>query len=485
MGNSVIALDAMMLKSAGTETTMQYTTGDLLKFTSISGNYKTISTEVPTQSKTITFPFVDCTDGDGNHYSVVQIGTQIWMGENLKTTKYNDGTSIPNVIDKVAWSNLTTPGYCWYNNDVANEITYGALYNWHAVNSNKLAPLGWHIPTDTDWTTLTDYLGGNNIAGGKLKDAGNTHYLSPNTGATNSSGFTALPGGYRFEGIFYKKDSLAEFWSSTMLNMDAGSGRQAYFRDEMLAMTTETATVGVSVRYIKEVYNELPTIWTSTVTSLTPSTALSGGQIYNDGGSPVTASGICYSTSKLPTLADSFTNDGTGIGVYSSNLTGLIDKTRYYIRAYATNSLGTSYGNQVSYIYCPYAGSFYTEGYRIRPGNPTEPVSAIKVFSTLDYNKVQKTGFGDYLPYDITIKVTSETVVVGGTTCYKVIATPIDPFTLASVGGMCTEWTGDPIQKPEDLTINYYNPVTKTFVLNCYYNSSLGNRIMYEVSTMQ
>jgi len=233
------------------------------------------------------------------------------------------------------------------------------------------------------------------------------------------------------------------------------------------------------------VYNELPAISTITVTSLTQSTALSGGNIYNDGGSPVTARGICYSTSVLPTLANSFTTDGTGIGVFSSNLTGLIDKTRYYVRAYATNSLGTSYGNQVSYIYCPYAGTYHTVGYRIRPGNPTEPVNADQVFSILDYNKVRKTGFGNYLVYDITIEVTSETVVVGGTTCYKVIASPFDPTTLASVGGMWTIWTGDPTQKPADLTINYYNPVTKTFVLNCFYYSALGNRIMYEVSTMQ
>jgi len=485
LGNVAIPASKEKLKSATTEKLMQYSTGDLLKFTSISGNYKTISTEVPTQSKTITVPFVDCTDGDGNHYSVVQIGTQIWMGENLKTTKYNDGTSIPNVTDKLAWSNLTTPAYCWYNNDVANESTYGALYNWYTVNTNKLAPLGWHIATDTEWTTLTDYLGGYNVAGGKLKEAGNTHWLSPNTGATNVSDFTALPGGFRDAGIFYRKDSIGEFWSSTMLNMDAGSGRYTYYKDVTFGMTNETGTEGVSVRCIKGVYNELPTIGTIQVTSLSSSTAISGGNIYNDGGSPVTARGICYSTSMLPTLANSFTNDGSGIGVYSSNLTGLIDKTRYYVRAYATNSLGTSYGNQVSYIFSPYAGTYHTVGYRIRAGNPTEPVDANQVFSTLDYNKVRKTGFGNYTTYDITIEVTSETVVVGGTTCYKVIATPYDPYLFASVGGMWTVWTGDPAQKPADLTINYYNPVTKTFVLNCFYYSALGNRIMYEVSTMQ
>ena len=143
LGNAAIPTSAKILKSTSTETNMQYTTGDILKFTSTSGNYKTISTDIPTQSKTITFPFVACTDGDGNNYSVVQIGTQMWMEENLKTTKYNDGTNIPNVIDNDTWWNLSTPGYCWYYNDITNKNLYGALYNWFTVNTDKLAPKGW------------------------------------------------------------------------------------------------------------------------------------------------------------------------------------------------------------------------------------------------------------------------------------------------------------------------------------------------------
>jgi hypothetical protein len=147
-------------------------------------------------------------------------------------------------------------------------------------------------------------------------------------------------------------------------------------------------------------------------------------------------------------------------------------------------------GNMKSYMLSlpianPYAGDYYCEGYRIRPGNPTEPVSQVEKFSTVDCKTVRKTGFGNYGSYDITIEITTETVVVGGTTCFKVIATPIDPGTLEAVGGMWPVWTGDATQKPADLTINYYNPVTKTFILNCYYNSSAGNRIMYEVLTRQ
>ena len=133
----------------------------------------------------------------------------------------------------------------------------------------------------------------------------------------------------------------------------------------------------------------------------------------------------------------------------------------------------------------PYAGNYRCVGYRIRPGNPTEPVDAIEPFWTVNCKTVQKNGFGNYTGYDVKIEVTSNTVVVGGTTCYKVIATPVDPSSGAAVGGMFEVWTGDPTLKPADLTINYYNPVTKVFILNCYYNSSAGNRIMYETLTRQ
>lgn len=144
-------------------------------------------------------------------------------------------------------------------------------------------------------------------------------------------------------------------------------------------------------------------------------------------------------------------------------------------------------GNMKTYLLAlpianPYAGTYQVDGYRIRPGNPTEPVSMAEEFNTLDCKTVQKNGFGNYTGYDVKIEVTTNTVVVGGTTCYKVIATPVDPSTGASVGGMFDTWTGDASLKPADLTINYYNPVTKTFVLNCWYASGAGNRIMYEVA---
>ncbi|MCD4729200.1 MAG: hypothetical protein K8R74_01270 [Bacteroidales bacterium] len=141
---------------------------------------------------------IGCTDIDGNVYNTVIVGTQVWMAENLKVTHYRNGNAIPNVTDETAWSELQTGACCDYENSPDNSATYGKLYNYYAVNdSRNIAPAGWHIPTDAEWTILTDYLGGRTVAGGKLKETGTTHWISPNTGASNETGFTGLPGGMR------------------------------------------------------------------------------------------------------------------------------------------------------------------------------------------------------------------------------------------------------------------------------------------------
>jgi len=157
-----------------------------------------VGTAYGTQVSFTTLMSGQFSDIDGNVYNTITIGTQIWMKENLKTTKYNDGSSIPLVTDNTAWINLSTPGYCWYNNDAATyKSAYGAMYNWYTVNTGKICPPNWHVPTDTQWETLITYLGGKIIAGGKMKETGTAHWTSPNIGATNETGFTALPGGYR------------------------------------------------------------------------------------------------------------------------------------------------------------------------------------------------------------------------------------------------------------------------------------------------
>jgi uncharacterized protein (TIGR02145 family) len=153
---------------------------------------------------------------DNVTYKWVKIGSQIWMAENLRATKYNNGTSIPNVTNQTTWKGLTTGAYCYYSNNSSYSTTYGCLYNWYAVNTGKLAPAGWHVPTDAEWTILSTYLGGEDVAGGHLKST--TGWNSPNTGADNSSGFSALPGGSRYGSGFDNEDVFGSWWSSTVYN---------------------------------------------------------------------------------------------------------------------------------------------------------------------------------------------------------------------------------------------------------------------------
>ncbi len=216
--NSIATFEKLHLKSTKTLVPMQYTTGDIILLKASSGNYSTVKTLVPTASSVETFNFVAATDFDGNNYATVTIGTQTWMVEDLKVTHYRNGEEIPNVTDNAAWTTLTNGAYCWYNNDIANKTPYGALYNWFTVaDARNIAPTGWHVPTDAEYTILTDYLGGTSIAGGKMKETGTTHWSSPNTGATNESGFTALPSGSRnnSDGLFTYLENYGGWWSST------------------------------------------------------------------------------------------------------------------------------------------------------------------------------------------------------------------------------------------------------------------------------
>jgi len=169
-------------------------------------------------------------DVDGNTYKTIQIGNQTWMAENLRTTRLNDETLIPNVKDGKEWGDLETPGYCWYKNDASAYTTvYGAYYNWYTVNTGKLCPSGWHVPSDTEWITLTTYLGGTSIASGKLMETGNTHWLDQISVATNSTGFTALPGSSRYDDdvflgniVYFFGDlgTLGYWWSASESGSD-------------------------------------------------------------------------------------------------------------------------------------------------------------------------------------------------------------------------------------------------------------------------
>jgi uncharacterized protein (TIGR02145 family) len=188
-------------------------------------------------------------DVDGNLYTTIKIGAQVWISENLKTTRYKDGTAIPVVTDNTAWSGLTTPGYCWYNNDAASfKATYGAMYNWYSVTTGNLCPAGWHAPTDAEWTTLENYLIANGynydgtLIGSKIAKALTSTTLwtsSTNAGAVgnidypakrNATGFTALPGGFRDNsGVFSGIGDYSDWWSATEGDASNALGRGLSF----------------------------------------------------------------------------------------------------------------------------------------------------------------------------------------------------------------------------------------------------------------
>lgn len=258
---------------------MEYSEGDRLKFTGISDIYKTVLTDIPTSNKTIIFNFIACTDGDNNNYSVVDIGGQIWMAENLKTTKYNDGsTSIPNIVGDGDWLASATGAYCDYGNIPANSTTYGRLYNWFVVDNNEgtkvvsnggknVCPTGWHVPNDVEWTTLTDYLtnngygyegSGSDIAKSMAVASGwainaTLGTVGNDQASNNSSGFTALPAGLRFPGGSYFNIGKVGYWwsptvySKTYAEWFIGFGL-AYVSSGVVSNTQN----GLSVRCLKD-----------------------------------------------------------------------------------------------------------------------------------------------------------------------------------------------------------------------------------------
>jgi uncharacterized protein (TIGR02145 family) len=198
-------------------------------------------------------------DIDGNSYKTIYIGTQQWMAENLKTTRYNNGTTIPKITDNNQWSQLTTGAWTYYNNDEFNNAKYGKLYNWYAVspttNGNKnVCPTGWHVPSDAEWTELIDFLGGKNVAGGKMKEVGTTSWSSPNSDATNTSLFTGLPGGYRYVDGKYSNIGYHGFWwSSTGYNTGSSARlRFLVYNSGDAVMSGYYSVNGLSVRCIKD-----------------------------------------------------------------------------------------------------------------------------------------------------------------------------------------------------------------------------------------
>jgi len=185
----------------------------------------------------------------------VTIGTQVWMLKNLDVSTYRNGDLIPKVTDQKFWVGLSTGAWCWYNNDSATyATTYGKLYNWYAVNDPRgLAPTGWHLPSDVEWTTLSTFLGGDAVAGGAMKETGISHWVTPNTGATNGSGFTGLPGGGRDNrGGFGFIENDGYWWSSTEFDATDAWSRYLGFYGGLLGRYSATKQIGFSVRCLRD-----------------------------------------------------------------------------------------------------------------------------------------------------------------------------------------------------------------------------------------
>ncbi len=209
------------------------------------------------------------TDIDGNIYQIIKIGEQWWMSENLKVIHYRNGDAIQNIIDNTLWSTLTTGAYCNYFNDTNNVAIYGRLYNWYAIEDNrKIAPIGWHIPTDDDWKELEMFLGMSQSdvdlifrgtdEGAKLKETGITHWMSPNTGATNTSGFTALPGGNRHikPWNYSQMGRNTFYWSETesfsTMNDSMALGRRLDYNNSRIFRYEYPKKTGFSIRCLKD-----------------------------------------------------------------------------------------------------------------------------------------------------------------------------------------------------------------------------------------
>lgn len=183
----------------------------------------------------------------------IVIGTQQWMNKNLDVAFYKNGDPIPQVTDGTAWATLTTGAWCYYNNDSTMGNTYGKLYNWYAVNDIRgFAPQGWHIPSDAEWTALSTSLGGESVAGGKMKEAGTLNWTSPNTGGNNNSGFTALPGGFRQNASFGLQGLWASWWSATPGDNNMIWGRFIFYTDASLGRGLTEKAYGYYVRCIKD-----------------------------------------------------------------------------------------------------------------------------------------------------------------------------------------------------------------------------------------
>lgn len=330
-------------------------------------------------------------DYDGNYYDAVLIGKQCWMKQNLRVTHFADGNTIPQGTGYHAFP-------CYYENTSLNLAQYGLHYNWYAAMKNGassnnnpsgvqgICPDGWHLPSYAEWDELVTYVSSqprflcNNNGGyyGKAlasKIGWNTSNSSCNIGAENASysrstnngtRFTGMPGG-NWDSYFRDVNYVSYFWTSTQYNDNQAYYRYLSYSDRNMGNTSNYKDKGYQVRCLRDPQlastegQTVPVVTTAAVANVSANSATGGGNVTADGGSVVTARGVCWSTTENPTVNDSHTTDGSGVGNFNSTITGLTANTTYYVRAYATNAIGTAYGESVS----------ITTGGQPCPGAPT------------------------------------------------------------------------------------------------------------------
>ena len=310
------------------------------------------------------------TDYDRNVYHTVQIGNQCWMRENLRSTHYADGTAIAS-----GTTSSTTTAYYY---PLQGDFAYGYLYNWKAVMRSSsssqanpsgvqgVCPNGWHVPSDAEWDELKNYVSSQN----RYLCSGDDTYIAKalaaktgwvsSTGScvvgnvqvnNNATGFSALPAGHNYGGSYTNYGTAATFWSSTEGSSANAFDRSLDYTNAVFTRSNHQKGYGFSVRCLRDggSTSALPTVSTMGVTSITATTAVTGGNVTDDGGSAVTARGVCWSTSHNSTITGNHTSNGEGMGSFTSTLTELTAGTTYFVRAYATNNYGTNYGDEMSF----------------------------------------------------------------------------------------------------------------------------------------
>ncbi|MCR4827246.1 MAG: T9SS type A sorting domain-containing protein, partial [Bacteroidales bacterium] len=315
------------------------------------------------------------TDIDGNVYNTVQIGGQCWMRENLRTTTYTDGTT----ITQGNYSSFTTSYWYYPNGDSINKQNYGLLYNLSAIMHESsssdatpsgvqgICPNGWHLPSDAEWTLLTDFVSSQSdyVCGndstciakalsaimGWNNQSSSSCCVGNNQSSNNATGLGILPSGC-YDGIYRDFGSNAYFWSTSENGLSYVWYRYlTYYGSVVYKLANPNKSRGYSVRCLhdEDVSQYFPTVTTNDITNIAATSAVCGGNVTASDGVGVTARGVCWGINHNPTIADSHTTDGDNTGIFTSNLTGLISNIPYYVRAYATNQYGTVYGNEVSF----------------------------------------------------------------------------------------------------------------------------------------